>query len=183
MANQSYVHVTGANELASALRQLSNEVRASVLAAGLREAVKPVLSAAKRYAKRSERTGALRASLTTKVVNYPRSGKAVGLVGPDKKYYRGGKKVSLNVAALAGADRPANYAHLVEYGHRIVAPKKDTTIRHGTAKVSGFVPAKPFLRPAVMTTRSEQASGFYKGIEKGFAQAVRKVSQQAGAAA
>jgi hypothetical protein len=174
MANSDYAHVTGASELTDALRQISDAVRSDVLAAGLREVVKPVLISAKRYARRSERTGALQESLTTKVINYPSNGKAVGLVGPDKSYYRKGKKVSRNVASFAGADRPANYAHLIEYGHRAVAPKKGATIRKKTAKVSGWVPAKPFLRPAVLTTRSEQGAAFYRGIQKGFASAVRK---------
>jgi len=182
MGNTAYMHVTGANELSAALRGISDEVRAFVLQEGLTEAAQPVLVAAKRFAKRSERTGALRESLTVKVKNYPADGKAVALVGADKNYYRKGKKVSKISASVLGADRPSNYAHLVEFGHHAVAPKKGKTIRKKTATVTGWVPPKPFLRPALMTTQSEQAAGFFKGIERGFTKAVTKATKNARAA-
>lgn len=167
-----------AAELTAALRQLSHDVRAQVLESGTKAAIRPILTAAKRFAKRSERTGALRESLTTKVKVYAANGKAVGLVGPDRNYYRRGKRVSKNVASFVGADRPANYAHLIEFGHMAVKPRKGTSLRKKTAELGkkSWVPPKPFIRPAVLTTLAQQSAEFQKGIEKEFMRAVRRAS-------
>lgn len=186
MANanpSSYKYVSGATELVTALRTLRAEVQAGIAERGVREALAPVLVAAKRYAKRSERTGALRESLVIKTVAYKNTGKAVGLVGPDKQYYKKGKKTSLVIAALYGADRPANYAHLIEYGHHVVAPIEGTSRRKNTAMPakSGatWVPAKPFLRPAILTTIPAQQAGFERGLALGFEAAVNKATRKA----
>lgn len=177
----TYRHVTGVEELTGALRALSEAMRAEILGEGVKGAIKPILVAAKRFAKRSEDTGALRESLTTKVVVYKQNGKAVGLVGPDRHYYKKGKRVKGKLGKLFTDRRPANYAHLVEYGHHAVKPRKGTTRRRKTAATVSFVPAKPFIRPAVMTTTSEQAAGFAEGIRKHYARTVRRLARTAAA--
>lgn len=52
---------------------------------------------------------------------------------------------------------PANYAHLVEFGHFVVRPVRGTERRKKTdvAAASGrtFVAARPFLRPALVGTK------------------------------
>lgn len=168
--------VRGTDDLTAALRALSDDMRDRTLAAGVSEAVKPILVAARRYARRSRDTGALEESLTTKVVNYPRTGKAVGLVGPDRAYFARGRKVkgALSRAFTLNQRQPAKYAHLIEYGHVAVAPRKGKTVRKGTATVVGWVPARPFIRPAVVTTAAAQEEAFYRGLERGWTQAVNK---------
>lgn len=177
MANSAtFKIVKGTAALSSALLGLGEAMRATILEAGVKRLCAPVLVAAKRYAKRSERTGALRGSLTVKTINYKASGKAVGLVGPDRAYYRGGKKTG-KLGALFGADRPANYAHLVEFGHHVVAPISGTSRRKKNAvpakNGATWVPAKPFIRPALATTGAQQEAEFFRGIAEGF-EATRK---------
>lgn len=153
------------------LQGLPREVSARILATATKAAIQPIKVAAKRYAKRSERTGALRDSITDKVVNYERTATAVGLVGPARGYYKKGKRLGKGANYL-GSDSPSKYAHLVEFGHRVVAPKRGTSIRRGTATgpAAGkkkWVPAKPFLRPAGLTTKAEQSANFYRGLDRG----------------
>lgn len=200
------------DDLRSVLRAISKDLAAEVLEEGVRAACQPILVAAKRYAKRSEATGALRDSLTIKTVAYEGSGKAVGLVGPDRAYRVKGRKVG-KLGALFGAlrgdiRRPANYAHLVEYGHAIakggsLRPKYNTTLvgigqfsskgkelkrwkRTGISApakgtVGGHVPAKPFLRPAVVTTRSQQHAAFEGAVGKGLDRLLAKHSRRSAA--
>lgn len=178
-----YKHVVGAEALSFALRTISDEMRSIVLEKAARAACEPVLVAAKRFAKRSERTGALRASLTIKTVAYPHSGKAVALVGPDRAYYWKGLVITRLNASLRKADRPAHYAHLVEFGHNVVAPIKNTSLRKKTAipakTGTRWVPAKPFIRPALLTTTAQQASAFTKAIESGLNRSIAKANRAA----
>lgn len=172
--------VKGTENLTAALRALTQGMRQEVLLEGMRELCKPIEVAAKRFAKRSEDTGALRASITIKTVNYPKNGKAVGLIGPDRAVRRGKNKAGRLGQIFAGARRPSKYAHLVEYGHVAVAPKKGTSLKKKTASVAtggkagGFVPAKPFIRPAVATTKAQQEQGFHRGLERGWNRIVKR---------
>ena len=178
MASGRLKFVTGHDRLSAALNGLPDEMRGKVLERATKRACGVIEVSAKRYAKRSEDTGALRASLTTKVVVYPKSGKAVGLVGPDKAYYVGKKKAGRLGRLLLRATRPAWYAHLVEYGHHVVAPVKGTAIKKGTAKPASngktWVAPKPFIRPAVLTTQGQQGAEFFAGMDAGYRLALRK---------
>lgn len=142
----AYFQWTGLAELTRTLRGLPAEVAQNVLEETVDAAAQPIVLAAKIYAGRSRRTGALQASLTSVVRNYPRRGISVAVIGPDKRYYRKGRVVRGKKAL--GADRPANYAHLVEFGHIVVKPVSGTSRRRKTAVSAGIVAAKPFLRPA-----------------------------------
>lgn len=155
---------------------MCEEMRLDILEAGVKALCRPIEVAAKRFAKRSERTGALRASLTTKTVKYQRGQVVVGLVGPDRAYYSGKKKVGL-LGALLGADKPANYAHLVEHGHYAVMPRKGQTRRRKTATVVSWVPAKPFMRPAALTTSAEQSAAFFKTVDEKIDRAFQKLKR------
>lgn len=178
MNSATHKFTQGGPELGAAFRALSDDMRERTLAAGVKAMVQPIKVAAKRFARRSRETGALEASITDKVVNYPRNGKCVGLVGPDRAYYSRGKKVKgvLSRALARNQRRPSQYAHLVEFGHVAVHPRKGTSVRKKTATVSktAFVQPKPFLRPAVTTTKAQQEQAFFKGIERGFAAAVKR---------
>lgn len=206
--------VRSVDDLRAALRAITSpEVQADILEQGVKAACGPILVAAKRFAKRSERTGALRDSLTIKTVKYKNSGKSVamGLVGPDRKYRVNGRVVG-KLGALFGAAkgsirRPANYAHLVEFGHVIahggsLRGKHQLVLLHTgrysskgkefkrwvrgpqvvapTGRAGGFVPAKPFLRPAMITTRAEQSAAFEKAVASGLDRALRKLNRKAG---
>jgi hypothetical protein len=197
----TYRHVQGMGDLSAALLALPEDMRNTTLKQGVWRAVQPIKVAAKRFAKRSEDTGALRESITEKVVNYPQSGKCVGLVGPDNDFYWRGSKAKPLAALYGNARRPAKYAHLVEYGHLIakggsLKPQYNLVLtptgafskngkplkrwKRGTIKApakgtaSGFVRAKPFIRPAVITTQAEQSEQFFIGIKMGYERAVAR---------
>jgi hypothetical protein len=200
------------DDLRAALRGIaSKETQADILEAAVDAACQPILVAAKRLAFSSHDTGALRDSLTIKTVAYKNSGKAVGLVGPDRKYRVKGKvvgKLGTLFGAIKGSvRRPANYAHLVEYGHMIarggrLKPKyarelvgtgrftskgkelkrwrRGAVVEPAKGTSAGFVQAKPFLRPAVFTTREAQSAAFEQAVSRGLDRELRKHNKAAG---
>lgn len=109
------------------------------------------------------RTGALRKSITWKVVTYP-SLKVVLVVGPSRGRFLGGRQIKRGGRTLRGVDQPSRYAHLVEFGHHIIGggrggsigfskakgfrldPKRAARQGHRVGKAAAFVPARPFMR-------------------------------------
>ena len=79
---------------------------------------------------------------------------AAAIIGPNKQYYvagvvvRGAKRA--RAVAAKAANRPVNYAHLVEFGHVAVKPKKGTSRKKKNATVTGNVAPKPFMRPGLI---------------------------------
>lgn len=165
--------ITGLGNLTLLLRSIPAEVRQTILAEGVAEAAEPIVVAAKIYAARSRDTGALQASLTHVVRNYPANATALAVIGPDKQYYRHGKKVGGK--NRAGANRPANYAHLVEFGHIAVKPKAGSSRRKKTAEATGIVPAKPFLRPALANSEELAIERLAIGINNGVTRALGRL--------
>lgn len=162
----------GLDEIRNTLKTLPQELQDKVLRVAVGRAAKPLVDAAKMFARRSERTGALRESIGA-IVKKGKKGGVYAVVGPRRGYYRGGKALKKG-ADRRGADQPANYAHLVEFGHVAVAPIKGTTRRKKTARgpQSGprFVSPKPFMRPALLASadrvEAEMAEGVAAGIER-----------------
>ncbi len=84
--------------------------------------------------------------------------------------------------------RPANYIHLIERGHKIVAPRslksRDKKNGMGVAKVKGtgetigFNKARPFLEPAIEASTAKikaiLAHELKKGLEDAFTKAGKK---------
>jgi len=172
--------LTGLDEIRATLRQLPEETQKKVMAVAVRRAAKPMIAAAKSYASRSVRTGALRASIDV-VVKKSRSGDSYAIVGPARGYYSRGKKLGKN-ADRRGANQPANYAHLVEFGHHStastgsnLASAKGTSRRKGTFNATTFVRPKPFMRPAVLTTQEAVAAGLAEGVSAGIQQALKRI--------
>lgn len=170
--------------LTGVLRALPKDVQKRILAPAVKAACQPIEVAAKRFARRSEDTGALRQSIATKVKAYP-TGVVVGLVGPRRDYFVRGRKVTAFGAILGRKElrRPANYAHLVEFGHRIAVggrlKREDGRGRAATGTEGGFVPARPFIRPAVITTRAAQQAAFDSAIAAGLARETRRLTRAA----
>lgn len=152
-------YVQGAGELANRLASMAEQARSVVVAAGVAAAVLPVEDAMIGYCpvrsdtvkvgRRKLQPGEMKASIRSKVVAYPNDGRAVGLVGP--------------------SGRAGRVAHLVEFGHLVVAPNKGQTIRRGNATIAAngvtHVPPHPFIRPAVLTTLPIQAAAFAEAAE------------------
>ena len=100
----------------------------------LMAAAKPIVKETK--ARTPKRTGALRRSISKKGRTIPAQQTAEVKIGP-RSGYRDGKIY------------PARYAHLVEFGHRQV-------VNTATGKKNiGFVPPKPFMRPAYESKKDE----------------------------
>lgn len=169
--------------MTAVLLGLPKEVRTVALKVATEEAAKPLKEWQKRFARRSERTGALRASINYKVKKYESTGVAVAVVGPDRNYYAGGKAVKKSALIPSNADKPAHYAHLIEFGHHAVVPRKGTSLRKKTAKLSkaSWVPAVPFVRPATAMAHIDMATAFDRGMTRGIEKAVAKIKSQAGA--
>lgn len=169
--------LTGLAGISEVLRVLPQDVQREIMATALDTAARPIERHAKRFAESSVDTGALKDSITHVVRTYRGGLTSVALIGPGKGAYRGGARLKKG-DSFNKADKPHNYAHLVEFGHRIVAPKAGTTIRKKTATVlAGFVAARPFMRPAVVAGQAETgetlAAGMAKGIEKTRARLVK----------
>ena len=132
-------------------------------------------------------TGALRASLGMVVRRYPERGIIMGLIGARRGYFRKGKRLKAG-AGRRGANSPAHYSHLVEYGHNLVVgtgirggTTKGRSIRKGTISAKAYVLPRPFLRPAVEQGRGAAdaalADGFGRALEAELKRAKRKFTK------
>jgi len=86
------------------------------------------------------------------------------------------------VGAATRKSDPWFYAHLVEFGHFVVTPKKNTSIRKGNAVLASgksFVAARPFLRPAMIGSKAEVKRRLIESINQQLARFFAKVSKQA----
>lgn len=182
MANSIRIGFTLSNfdEMRALCAGLPAAMEARVMSDALGVAAKPIVAAAK--AKAPVRSGALRRSIIAVVRRYPKAGKVLAIIGPDKNYYQGGKRVKSG-QAKTGMDRPANYAHLVEFGHysaaatgKSVAATKGTTRRKGNFAEASFVRAQPFLRPAVASAGGQATRELARGVQVGMEREVKRLA-------
>ena len=154
----------GDRELLNMLNALPDRVFAKVVKRATNSAMTPVLRDAKKIASSNliKDTGLLAESLGRKQKVYKRSGIVVVIVGPRKGFKR---KVERNYFGgekkMVWAD-PLHYAHLVEFGHRLVhggaLVRKDTGRLPAGKKLGkevGFVPPRTFIRAALDKNRAE----------------------------
>ena len=106
MALAGSLKLEGGKELERRLKSLGAKVQRKVLRGAIRKASRTMITAAKRRVPVD--SGALKASLGTRIKVYKRSGTVVGIVGPRTKFKT--KKASSETSS------PAKYAHLVEAG-------------------------------------------------------------------
>jgi HK97 gp10 family phage protein len=69
------------------------------------------------------------------------------------------------------------YAHLVEFGHIAVAPRKGTSLRHHSARAINFVPPRPFIRPAVEGYAAYAGTELASGVENNLAVKINAMSK------
>jgi len=122
------VHLEGQQELARRLRGLSGPRLRKAALAGVREALRPMVTAAKRLVPVA--SGRLRASLGMTVKNRRRKDGATGRLGPRRNFRYtakagGGKRVvgggtfrakAQAAGYAADAVHPTQYARVIEYG-------------------------------------------------------------------
>ena len=150
-------------------------------------AAKPIATLAK--AKAPADTGALRKAIGSLVRRYPTKGVIIGLIGALRGYYKPSKRGARRVRkgeSTKGAASPANYSHLVEYGHRMAVSSggaaarsnKGKSFRKGTLTETGYVLPRPFLAPAAAQGQGAAdaalGDGFGAAIEAEFKRAKRK---------
>jgi len=138
--------IDGLGQVLARLQEADKKVRRKLLRQAVNEAGKIVLAAAKARVPKGA-TGQLRRSLGRKVKVYRSSGTAVAIVGPRKGY-----KIDVDGRAVD----PVHYAHLVEYGRRAAAVKTRKVLSTGKVvfgRKAAAVPAHPFMRPALDSTR------------------------------
>lgn len=103
------------------------------------------------------KTGNLKNSIGAVVGAVPSKNIAYAVVGP-----RRGSK-----------GKPTRYAHLVEFGHVAVRPTKGARRKKGTAHDITYVPAKPFVRPAVEEYAAACGKTLAEGVEPAIAASIK----------
>lgn len=155
--------ITGQTELAKALQGLTSKVRQEIAMAAMEKAVQPVVVAAQAnvMGNGSVDTGGLYRSLGFAVRQYKKGAVTFGVVGA-----RRGFGVD-DPTKKTGRTEPANYAHLVEYGHAIAGD------------AAGWVEPKPFMRPAWDQTSPQVVAILSRELGQGIALAASKSRRRA----
>lgn len=166
---------TGSSYVQAALAGIKKGVQSTIVRAALTKAARPIAKDAKRRAPSRKRgkkdgpSGLLKKSIGFKVKRIKKTDVLVAIIGARRE-----------VMGFVGKQKrvPANYAHLIEYGHRVATggvleriqkpgwtPElvwntrlKTMVYKHGApkrnspsariGKQTGYVKAQPFMRPA-----------------------------------
>lgn len=145
--------IKGESELAKSLQGIKSTVLKEAAFEAVVQAVQPTVELAKSLAPVA--SGSLRRSIGLVIRLYKKGMITYGIIGARRGFGTGGNE-------------PANYAHLVEYGHvitsggaiaRVVNPFKPNN-RSGV--VTGIVEPKPFLRPAWESTKAQVLASIQK---------------------
>jgi HK97 gp10 family phage protein len=165
--------LTGDKELRAALNILPDRIYRKVVRQMTGKMATPIVSAAKRNLKavQSEKArGVLAKGLRKKTKTYKADGSVVTIVG--------------------GKFPEAAHAHLVEFGHRMVvggtvsrlkkqwsASRSSRTGKRGGGRVVGFVPAKPFMRPAYDATKGQAMAIAEQALRVGIEREAKKLAK------
>lgn len=202
MAQNSFVvryQYSGTDELLRQLQGIDLMTQEAVLVEALTEASKPIVEDARANitSNGSVRTGALRKAVGFVIRRYPRMGRLVAYIGVRHMDFAatetGGSALITAKRRLGPGETlvtPANYAHLVEFGHRSVhgggalpnygekvggvwnSQNKGKSLRHQNLQTTSVIPPKPFLRPAfdrnIFGAELKLRDGFAKALEKIF---------------
>lgn len=144
--------VDGDKALTRMLRTLPDRMQRKVLRASVSKGGTPIMRRARQLA--PQETGLLAKSMGKKVVTHKPSQSVTAIIGP-RRDVRGEHNGKPRV--------PANYAHLVEFGH--IAPD------------GSHVPAQPFMRPAFDTTQAQALGIVRQGIADGVVKEARRLAK------
>lgn len=149
-------------QVAQSMQALAPEIRERAIPRALRLAGSEITRRARALAPRdrtADPAGSLRRSIGLFVRGRRRQMRYV-VFGARRGYSRPVTRPiiihgNLRGAATRRAD-PANYAHLIEFGHFVVVPRRGVSLRKGNAVLASgrsFVAPRPFLRPAMAGSR------------------------------
>jgi hypothetical protein len=187
--------LTNFREMSEMLAVLPAEVGNKVMGTAIDAAARPIERRAVENAPANR--GALKKSISRVVRKYPGSAvPAIAIVGPNKDFTQSKLQGG---GDLKGVDRPANYAHLVEFGYHtraaervgetaqefraFTAAERRDANRAGRALPSAgrktviFVPPNPFLRRAVRDSEGESAAAFEQGCVKGLERETKRLNR------
>jgi HK97 gp10 family phage protein len=151
----------GMGQLQGVLKGLHPEIASQVLGVMVKEGAKPVVRNIKRLVPVDE--GNLKKSLTAVVRRSRKRGTAVAVVGPSTERFSNGKRLKTGASA-AGSEKPANYAHLPEFGF--------------IGKDGKQVPATPFMRPGTSSAKGEAAEKMAGAFSKGLGKAITTLKKK-----
>jgi HK97 gp10 family phage protein len=149
--------ITGAKDIERLLYKLPAQMQNRAESTILRQGAKPILKAAKSKAPKGP-TGLLKKSMgvTVKKVKGVRSAR----VGPRNGFIQTKMVKRRKTGEIESQDiNPVFYAHLVELG-------------------SSRQVAKPFIRPAIDSSKSEVLTGMAKGYERALTNEVRRLRKK-----
>lgn len=135
-------HLRDPENLDEKLAQVETKLSRSILRSAVRLGANVIRDAARSGA--PVRSGALRRNIRT-VLRRGKPGLTVASVGV----------MSSSGSRLKGKGRWPYYASFVERGHRIVPRRGKGQRAGGTGKGGGFVAARPFLLPALVSNQRE----------------------------
>lgn len=168
------IDVQGVRQAIDNFDSLKRGVRNKVLRRANQASAKPAKDSAKKTASFTDRSGLLRRSLIAKTRTYRNTGAAVTVIGADRNvtgYYRGRRRV------------PANYAHLVELGHKFPGQGLRRQLRLRTNQqgqapqtTGGMVAGRPFLAPALESNVSSALAIFEAKFKQGVDSEVAKLN-------
>lgn len=156
----------GVPDLQRAVTELGGKKIKAILRNAVSFSTTPIVSAAKRGAPRD--TGQLKLSIGRVVRSYP-SGTVVGVVGAAMGF----RGHFMNKRGQLVLRNPVKYAHLVEYGHRVVhggkldRSKYKSELVRSEGRITGIVSPRPFMQHAYISTESQVQSRLSSKIAEG----------------
>lgn len=167
------MQLEGLSQALAKLRAVDRKAASKVVPKALRAGAKVFVREAKAQAPVD--SGVLRRAMTVKVKSYAKSGKKLAIIGPRNKRAANGRN-------------PANYAHLVELGHRvsrkgklgrgvqslrtIIEPAAISKLRakiaagkHGPGQQIGYVPPNAFMARAARAAEAPAIAAFISTAE------------------
>lgn len=153
------------------LAKLPPQMESKVVGQAASSSMQPVVSAARRLAKKPGRSGLLAKSIGKKLVRYKANGTVLVIVGARRGF-----------KDPATGEDPANIAHLIEFGtapHDISGSPVlliDGWFVRGTVRHPGS-PPMPFIRPALDGNRTKVIAKYRSKIKSGLDREVAKLAK------
>jgi len=196
--------LSGVVDLSRFLRELKPSTQMAIIATSVEAASKPIVSQARSNV--SVRSGALKKSIGAIIRKYPRTGSVAAFIGARRGSYAIAtslKTKKTGLIKLHGSEdstqriTPANYSHLVEFGHRSVhgggnlsrgregpikghwnSVNKNKSIRKGTLHETSYIAPKPFLMPAFESGKAFAEQRIIEGFEKAILRECEKAQKK-----
>jgi HK97 gp10 family phage protein len=181
------IALEGDKELERQLKKMPDVLFQKTVSKAVSKAMTPINRQARANANAVKDTGALKRSIGKRTRKYKKSGVVVGVVGVKRDHSETDDKGKKHV--------PTNYAHLVEYGHKIAVggtlayeslgevfkagatARKGKSGRRGKGENVGSVPPRPLLRHAFETKEDTAYRVYKRELARGVDRAARETGK------